>query len=71
MYVTKEGQQATRMGTTKRGLYGSTQDAFTKEGATSKYTRTVRARLMPEEIFKMASSREEAISLLRQYAYIF
>lgn len=70
MYVTKDGLKATRMGTTKRGLYGSGQDAFTKDGATSKYGRTVQARLMPEEIFKMAGSREEAISLLRQYSYI-
>jgi hypothetical protein len=71
MYVTKDGQKATRMGTTKRGLYGATQDSFTKEGAPSKYMRTTNARLMPEEIFKVASSREEAVSLLRQYAYIF
>lgn len=71
MYVTKDGQKATRMGTTKRGLYGATQDAFTKDGATSKYSRTIQARLMPEEIFKLAGSREEAITLLRQYAYIF
>jgi hypothetical protein len=71
MYVTKDGQKATRMGTTKRGLYGFGQDAFTKDGATSKYGRTVQARLMPEEIFKMAGSREEAVNLLRQYAYIF
>jgi len=57
MYVTKTGEQATRMGTTKRGLYGATNPGQT--------------RLMPEEIFRVASSREEAVSLLRQYAYIF
>ena len=57
MYVTKTGEQATRMGTTKRGLYGATNPGQT--------------RLMPEEIFKAASSREEAVNLLRQYAYIF
>jgi len=71
MYVTKSGQMATRMGTTKRGLYGVTQTEFTKDGATSKYGRTVQARLMPEEIFKIAPSREDAIRLLRHYAYIF
>lgn len=71
MYVTKDGLKATRMGTTKRGLYGATQDAFTKDGATSKYSRTIQARLMPEEIFKMADgNRDEAIRLLRQYSYI-
>jgi hypothetical protein len=57
MYVTESGQKATRMGTTKRGLYGATNPGQT--------------RLMPEEIFKVASSREEAIGMLRQYAYIF
>ncbi|HCF98993.1 MAG TPA: hypothetical protein DEV93_00450 [Chloroflexi bacterium] len=57
MYVTKTGEQATWMGTTKRGLYGATNPGQT--------------RLMPEEIFKVASSREEAVNLLRQYAYIF
>ena len=71
MYVTKTGEQATRMGTTKRGLYGVTQTEFTKEGATSKYGRTVQARLMPEEIFRIAPTREDAVRLLRHYAYIF
>jgi hypothetical protein len=71
MYVTDGGLQATRAGTTKRGLYGATQSEFTRAGATSKYTRTVRARLMPEEIFRIsASNREEAVRLLRQYSYI-
>ncbi|MGO4583633.1 hypothetical protein AB4Z38_07060 [Arthrobacter sp. 2RAF6] len=71
MYVTKDGQKATREGTTKRGLYGATQRSFTKDGAPSKYTRTVQARLMPEEIFKIAgNNRDEAIRLLRQYSYI-
>lgn len=71
MYVTKGGLQATREGTTKRGLYGATQRSFTKEGATSKYSRTIQARLMPEEIFRLAGgNRDEAIRLLRQYSYI-
>lgn len=56
MYVTDGGQQATREGTTRRGLYGAGQPA----------------RLMPEEIFKIAGSdRDEAVRLLRQYSYIF
>lgn len=57
MYVTKGGLQATTSGTTKRGLYGSGQ--------------TGKARLMPEEIFRLADgNRDEAIRLLRQYSYI-
>lgn len=72
MYITKDGLEATRVGTTKRGLYGATQSEFTKDGATSKYVRTVKARLMPEEIFRIAGgNRDEAVRLLRQYSYIF
>lgn len=71
MYVTNKGRQATRMGTTKRGMYGSSQTVFTNEGTTSKYGRTMQARLMPEEIFKIAPTREDAIRLLRHYSYIF
>jgi len=55
IYKTDSGQLATRAGTTKRGLYGATQTGV---------------RLMPEEIFKIAKDREEALSLLRHYRYI-
>lgn len=58
MYVTKGGLQATREGTSKRGLYGSS-------GLGAK-------RLMPEEILRLANgNRDEAMRLLRQYNYIF
>ncbi|WP_426940239.1 hypothetical protein [Pseudarthrobacter sp. S6] len=70
IYQTDDGRLATRMGTTKRGLYGSSQTEFTKTGAKSKYGRTVQARLMPEEIFKIAPTREDALRLLRHYRYI-
>ena len=70
IYTTDSGQLATRMGTTKRGIYGSSQREFTKEGTTSKYSRTVQARLMPDEIFKIAPTREDALRLLRHYRYI-
>lgn len=70
VYTTDGGQLATREGTTKRGMYGSGQSAFTKEGAGSKYTRTVNVRLMPEQIFKIATDRADALRLLREYRYI-
>jgi hypothetical protein len=70
VYKTDSGQLATRSGTTKRGLYGSSQTEFTREGTRSKYGRTVQARLMPEEIFKIAPTREDALRLLRHYRYI-
>lgn len=70
IYTTDSGRLATRMGTTKRGFYGSSQTEFTNTGTTSKYGRTVQARLMPEEIFKVAQNREDALRLLRHYRYI-
>lgn len=66
----KRANEFTTTGTTKRGIYGSSQREFTKEGATSKYTRTVQERLIPEQIFEIAKDREEALSLLRHYRYI-
>jgi len=56
MYTTDSGRLATRAGTSRRGLFGSS-------GSTQ-------ARLMPEEIFKIAQNREDALRLLRQYRYI-
>lgn len=47
----------TREGTTKRG-------AYVKAGGTARY------RLTPEGIYSRASSREEALDLLREYGYI-
>lgn len=70
VYTTTDGLKATRSGTTKRGTYGSSQTEFTKTGTKGKYSRTVQARLMPEEIFKIAENREDALRLLRHYRYI-
>jgi hypothetical protein len=60
----------TTEGVTKRGLYGVTQSKF-KKTPESRYTRAVTARLMPEEIISRATSREEAIRLLKRNAFIF
>jgi hypothetical protein len=71
---TRRGQKLlnpyTTEGVTKRGLYGVTQSSF-KKTSESRYTRAATARLMPEEIIRRAGSREEAIRLLRQNAFIF
>jgi hypothetical protein len=56
MFTTGSGQLTTRAGTTKRGLFGASQPGG--------------VRLMPEEIFKIAQNREDALRLLRQYRYI-
>ena len=37
---------------------------------TSRYARTTGARLRPEAIYRQASSREEAVELLRRYGYV-
>lgn len=60
----------TTEGVTKRGLYGVSKGNFAKT-TESRYMRTRTARLMPEEIFRIAPNREEAIRLLRQNAFIF
>lgn len=65
MYSTRGGLKATRAGTTRRGLFGSSQTEF-------KGKRTVAPRLMPEEIFRISGGdRETALRLLRQYKFIF
>jgi len=68
MYVTKGGLQATTEGITKRGFFGQTKGNYSADAR----ARGVKiARLMPEEIFRLAAgNRDEALRLLRQYAYI-
>lgn len=60
-------------GTTKRGLAGQRAaglgDSFTKGNATSRYTRTG-ARLMPEQIYAMSSTRADAVKALRAAGFI-
>lgn len=55
MYTTADGVAATREGATRRGFYG--------RGSKS-------TRLMPEQIQKMTSDRDEYLSLLRRYGYL-
>jgi hypothetical protein len=61
--------QATREGTTRRGLYGSRRAKFEKVPG-ARYERAKAPRLMPEEIYRQADDREHAIRLLRRYGYI-
>lgn len=56
-------------GTTRRGVYGSTQ--ATRRRAGERYKTATKARLTPERIMQMAGTdRAEMIRLLRQYRYI-
>lgn len=70
--VTRYGRkvQATREGTTRRGLYGSRARKFEK-AAGARYARDKTPRLMPEEIMRLADGdREYAIRLLKRNGYI-
>lgn len=71
---TRRGQKLaspfTSEGVTKRGLFGATKTDF-KKTPESRYTRAVQRRLTPEEIFRRAKSREDALRLLRENAFIY
>lgn len=71
--VTQYGKtiQATREGTTKRGLGSKAMDsAFAKQGG-SRYARTVAPRLTPAEILRQAEgNRDHQVRLLKRYGYI-
>ena len=68
--------QATREGTTKRGVYGRQRAKFEKAAGvrfgtdTRARNRAKAVRLMPEEIYRLADDREHAIRLLKKNAYI-
>lgn len=63
------GKQATREGTTKRGLYGGYElDPAT--GVLRKRAATARPRLTPNQIFADAKDRDEAIRLLQENGYL-
>ena len=77
--VTRYGRevQATREGTTRRGLYGSRAAKFQKAAgtrfgdATRARARAKTPRLMPEEIYRLADGdRGHAIRLLKRHGYI-
>jgi len=69
MYTTQGGLVATREGVTKRGYFGAQQAEF-KKAQGSKYSQARTARVMPETIYQLAGSREEALRMLKQYGYI-
>lgn len=71
MSTTVGGSVVTTEGTTRRGYFGSqqiTRDA--RKALGERYGVSIRQRMMPEEIYKRANSREEAIRLLTEYGYI-
>lgn len=69
MYSTRGGLKATRAGATRRGIYGSSQTAFTKDGG--RYMVARAPRLMPEEIIRLSGGdRATAERLLKQYKFI-
>lgn len=69
LYTTRGGLSATHEGATRRGIYGSSQTGVNKATG-GRYSRAKMARLMPEEIYRIASSQEEAIRLLKYYKFL-
>jgi hypothetical protein len=68
---TAGGRQLTRSGITRRGLYGGYRiDPETGKLVRRKKGSKVPPRLMPEEIYRQAADREEAIALLREHGYL-
>ena len=77
MYTTTAYRQrvrATREGTTRRGaFYRSERARAIARGqvpASGRGFRPRAPRLLPEEIYKLADTRNEAIAMLRRYGYI-
>nr|BFD90705.1 hypothetical protein KitaXyl93_20650 [Kitasatospora sp. Xyl93] len=68
MYTTRDGFRATREGTTRRGTFNQRERARAAAAGRAPIARPV--RLMPEEIYRLAATRDEAIELLRRYAYL-
>ncbi|MGW2539429.1 VG15 protein [Kitasatospora sp. NPDC001574] len=75
LYTTADGVKATREGTTKRGTFYRRERA--RAIAAGRVPADIgrrfqlrSARLMPEEIYRLAATRDEAIELLRRYAYL-
>ncbi|NUS53544.1 MAG: hypothetical protein HOV66_01590 [Streptomycetaceae bacterium] len=68
MYTTRDGVKATREGTSRRGTFNRRERARAAAAGRAPLARPV--RLMPEEIYRLAATRDEAIALLRRYAYL-
>lgn len=62
MYTTADGFTYTREGTTRRGLYQLRQQTLGTPG---------RRRYTPEQIQKVATSKDHYLQLLKTYGYIF
>ncbi|MFI5769645.1 hypothetical protein ACIA74_14000 [Streptomyces sp. NPDC051658] len=75
MYTTTSGLRATREGTSRRGeFYRSERRRDVQAGRVRPdigrgYSLTT-ARLLPEEIFELAGSRDQAIAMLRRFGYM-
>lgn len=61
--------QATTEGITRRGIAGQRRAKFERRPG-DRYATARAPRLMPEEIYRLADSREHAIRLLRRNGYI-
>ncbi len=83
--MTAYGRQvlATREGTTRRGAFHRLERARTEQRTGTRFARDridVRRglprfdlrtpRLMPEEIFRLSESREDAVRMLRRFGYL-
>ena len=66
--------RATREGTTRRGAFYRSERARTiargQVPASGRGFRLRTPRLLPEEIYKLAATRDEAIAMLRRFGYI-
>jgi hypothetical protein len=63
--------QATREGTTRRGLGAKAMDSAFEKQKGSRYARTTAPRLTPSEILRQAEGdREHQVRLLKRYGYI-
>ncbi|WP_431772190.1 hypothetical protein [Streptomyces cucumeris] len=69
--ATRYGRQvkATTEGVTRRGIAGQRRSKFERRDG-ARYATAKAPRLMPEEIYRLASDREHAIRLLRRNGYI-
>lgn len=75
VYTAAGGRAATYDSTTRRGLYYQmerlrAQRAGTASGRYPRAFRLTGPRLLPEQIYAEAGSREEVLALLRQYGYL-
>lgn len=71
MSTTVSGSKVTTEGTTRRGYWGGqqvTRDA--KNALGERYGISIKQRMMPEEIYRRANTREDAVRMLTEYGYV-